>query len=141
MSECTLFWSLRRDCWRTIPRDFAEIVPSTTGVVSAPVQPTTTTVIDRRYDTMTAISGNTYPVKDALKALGARWNPDRKVWMIADDKADQANQIVATAGPKKPYSPSRGSYSRRSRECPRCGCSECGGPCQGPSFDPCFDCR
>lgn len=27
------------------------------------------------------------------------------------------------------------------RECPDCGCTECGGPCRGPAFDPCFDCR
>ena len=33
---------------------------------------------------MTAITGNTYPVKDSLKALGARWNPDQKAWMIDD---------------------------------------------------------
>ena len=28
--------------------------------------------------TTIAITGNTYPVKDQLKALGARWNPDAK---------------------------------------------------------------
>jgi len=46
---------------------------------------------------MTAITGNTYPVKDSLKALGARWNPDQKAWMIDDSKADQARKIVADA--------------------------------------------
>ena len=46
---------------------------------------------------MTAITGNTYPVKDQLKALGARWNPDQKAWMVTDDKVGQARQIVAGA--------------------------------------------
>ena len=42
-----------------------------------------------------AITGNTYPVKDQLKALGARWNPDQKAWMVEADKADQARKIVS----------------------------------------------
>ena len=58
---------------------------------------------------LVAITGNTYPVKDALKAIGARWNGDRKCWMIAPDKADKARQIVSgnTAAPSAPraYNP------------------------------------
>lgn len=50
-----------------------------------------------------AITGNTYPVKDALKALGARWNADAKAWMVTADKAKEAQAIVAGAGPKKAY--------------------------------------
>ena len=46
------------------------------------------------------IAGNTYPVKDQLKALGARWNGDDKCWMISADKADEARAIVA--GSKAP---------------------------------------
>lgn len=46
---------------------------------------------------MTAITGNTYPVKDSLKALGARWNADQKAWMVEDSKAEQARKIVAGA--------------------------------------------
>jgi hypothetical protein len=44
-----------------------------------------------------AITGNTYPVKDQLKSLGARWNPERKAWMVPADKADAARKIVGTA--------------------------------------------
>ena len=44
-----------------------------------------------------AISGNTYPVKEALKALGARWNADGKAWMVPADKADEARALVAGA--------------------------------------------
>ena len=68
---------------------------------------------------MTAISGNTYPVKDQLRALGGKWNPDAKAWMVPDDKADQAKALVAGApasnpGEKKPYRPTR---------CKQCGCA------------------
>lgn len=42
-----------------------------------------------------AITGNTYPVKGALSALGATWNKASKAWMIDADKADEARAIVA----------------------------------------------
>lgn len=51
-------------------------------------------------NSLTKIAGNTYPVKDQLKALGARWNGDDKCWMISADKADEARAIVA--GSKAP---------------------------------------
>ena len=44
---------------------------------------------------LVAITGNTYPVKDQLKALGARWNPDSKAWMVPATQADVARRIVA----------------------------------------------
>lgn len=44
-----------------------------------------------------AITGNTYPVKEQLKALGARWNGDLKAWMISGEKATEAQKIVAGA--------------------------------------------
>ena len=52
----------------------------------------TTATVDR-----VAITGNTYPVKDHLKAIGGRWDPDRKVWMVPADRAEEARQIVAGA--------------------------------------------
>lgn len=66
---------------------------------------------------MIAITGNTYPVKDQLRALGAKWNPDKKVWMIADDKAEQAKAIVASA----PAKSASGSNSYRPGRCKACG--------------------
>src|SRR5208282_2050354 len=43
-----------------------------------------------------AIIGNTYPVKDQLKALGGRWSPDQHAWMVPADKANQARALVGT---------------------------------------------
>ena len=48
----------------------------------------------------TAITGNTFPVKDQLKALGGTWNPDIKAWMVPSDKADEARRIVGAAPAK-----------------------------------------
>lgn len=47
---------------------------------------------------MTAITGNTYPVKDQIKALGGRWDPTRKCWNVPDDKAVEARKLVESAG-------------------------------------------
>jgi hypothetical protein len=44
---------------------------------------------------MVAITGNTFPVKDQIKALGGRWNPDEKAWMVPETKADEARSLVA----------------------------------------------
>ncbi len=41
------------------------------------------------------ITGNTYPVKDQLKALGGRWNPTAKGWDVPSAKADEARRLVA----------------------------------------------
>lgn len=45
----------------------------------------------------TPISGNTYPVKDQLKALGGQWQPDQKVWMVPEERAAEAEALVASA--------------------------------------------
>ncbi len=59
-----------------------------------------------------AITGNTYPVKEQIKALGGRWNADRKVWLVPADKASAAQALVAGA-PKSAYAPARnGGYIR-----------------------------
>jgi hypothetical protein len=69
---------------------------------------------------MRAISGNTYPVKEQIRALGARWNADKKGWDVADEKADQAKAIVAAAPAK---APANGQSSYRPSRCKTCGCA------------------
>lgn len=74
----------------------------------------------RRDVRMVAISGNTYPIKDQIRALGGRWDADARCWRVPEDKADEARALVAGA-PKQPqryvsasarYAPPR----RRSRD-------------------------
>lgn len=45
-----------------------------------------------------AITGNTFPVKDQLKALGAYWNPDQRAWMVRTDQAEATRRIVSGTG-------------------------------------------
>lgn len=48
-----------------------------------------------------AIIGNTYPVKEQLKALGGRWDADQRAWMVPAEKAEQARSLVTSAPTSK----------------------------------------
>lgn len=52
------------------------------------------------------IKGNSFPVKEQIKALGGKWNPAEKAWMVPADKADEAAALVAAA-PKEAFKPYR----------------------------------
>ena len=61
---------------------------------------------------MTAIGGNTFPVRGALKALGGVWNKERKAWMVPDDKAEEAKRLVATPASAMAREAGKASYCR-----------------------------
>lgn len=76
--------------------------------------------------TRIAISGNTYPVKDKIKALGGRWDAERKAWMVPSERAEQARQLVAGAPTGYVSTHSSRPALRRRRwnqddECEMCG--------------------
>jgi hypothetical protein len=48
------------------------------------------------------VTGNTYPVKDQIKALGGRWDAAQKGWLLPADKADAARALVGGTAPKSP---------------------------------------
>jgi len=73
-----------------------------------------------------AIRGNTYPVKEQLKALGARWDAAAKVWRIDESKSAQAQAVVG--GTKA--APRRETFVR---------CADCGIESQG--YYRCLDCN
>ncbi len=84
------------------------------------------------------ITGNTYPVRDQLRQLGATWNPAGKAWMVSPEQAEQARAIVASApagrAPSSSYGRSRyrsDAFSGRnqSRYGGRCNCEDY--PCCG----------
>ena len=72
---------------------------------------------------MVPITGNTFPVKDQLKSIGARWNPDDKLWMITPAKLAEANSIVSAAPVLVPGK-----------------CSKCGATCKEP-YTLCLKCK
>lgn len=65
---------------------------------------------------MVLITGNTYPVKEALKALGAKWDAVEKGWRVPAGKAQEAQSLVSGA----PRS-TRPSGSYRPSRCKQCG--------------------
>jgi len=82
----------------------------------------------------TLITGNTYPVKDQIKALGGRWNSVRKGWEVPTANAEEAQALVESA----PRSSGRNgrvsfevrtsggtfyrNYNGRCEDAPCCGC-------------------
>ncbi|MBY6242216.1 hypothetical protein [Methylosinus sp. Sm6] len=44
--------------------------------------------------TTAPITGNTFAHKDALKAMGGRWDPAAKGWRVPAEKAAEANALV-----------------------------------------------
>lgn len=67
----------------------------------------------------TVITGNTYPVREGLRALGGRWDPDRKAWIVPAARAEEARALVAG----KPEGKS-GPAVYRPRQCRVCGARE-----------------
>lgn len=63
------------------------------------------------------ITGNTFPVKEQLKALGARWNKDAKGWEVPAEKAEEAKALVAGAPQEATTKKGRPRYTR----CQVCG--------------------
>lgn len=60
------------------------------------------------------ITGNTYSVRDQLKALGCIWLASRKVWVApTDDVAAKAKALVPAG---------RGAARRTGNACQQCGC-------------------
>jgi|GEM_PF-2802873 len=53
------------------------------------------------------ITGNTYPVRNEIKALGGKWDPKTKGWRVPTEKAAEATKLVAAAGASRgaPLSP------------------------------------
>ena len=64
-----------------------------------------------------AIVGNTYPVKEKLKSIGAKWNADAKSWMIDEAKLSEAQKIVSET--PKDFKATPFIYHR----CKECGCA------------------
>jgi|SRR5579863_5208699 len=93
--------------------------------------------------TMTAISGNTFPVKAMLKSLRATWDKDAKVWMVPSDKAEEAQRIVRNAPAREKRELSRTdiiTIAVRKRGGTPGVCASCGNKCKFP-YDECLDCK
>lgn len=74
-----------------------------TQIVSKPTVPKTTPkrgTSGAPVPAMVAVTGKTFDVKEELKKLGGRWDPDAKAWMIPVAKAAEARAIVGRGAVK-----------------------------------------
>ena len=60
------------------------------------------------------ITGNTYPVKDQIKALGGKWSAASKGWLVPAENAAAAWQLVGNAPAPAPRSDRSGASRYRS---------------------------
>jgi hypothetical protein len=84
---------------------------------------------------LVAIEGNTYPIKDKLRAMGGTWDAGAKVWRVPSSKAEEAKALVAAQPAKASadYTQTRqysGAQPKRSFGVRRNGgrCRGCKGP-------------
>lgn len=92
---------------------------------------------------LTKIAGNTYPVKDQLRALGGKWNATDKCWEVPTDKAGEAQKLVTNAPPAAKRELTRAdiiAIAVRKRGGRPGVCSMCGGKCTHP-YDECWNCK
>ena len=85
------------------------------------------------------ITGNTYPVKEQIKALGGKWSKAGQGWIVPAEVAEECRALVNNAPPTPPrrgyekykshrfYFPSTGGelYQNKNGRCedaPCCGC-------------------
>lgn len=52
---------------------------------------------------MSPIGGNTYPVKEELKNIGAKWDAQKKIWMVPDSRMKDAQDIMKKAPPSSKW--------------------------------------
>jgi hypothetical protein len=70
------------------------------------------------------ITGNTYPVKDKIKALGGHWDANAKGWQVPETAAQQAKLLVESA-PKTAKTSNHRRTNRYSRGVDRYGDCHC----------------
>jgi hypothetical protein len=79
-------------------------------------------------NTLSLITGNTYPHRQALRALGGRWNPIAQGWEVPAELADRCRALVAgprTVSTVVRFSSGAEIYQNRRGRCedaPCCGC-------------------
>lgn len=101
-------WDGTAKAWWTAKADIAARIVAKYNTDVPTSEPST--------ETMVAITGNTYPVREQLAAMGGRWNAQRKAWMVPESRATDARGVVAGA----PSRPRNNQYGKRGR------CDECG---------------
>ena len=71
---------------------------------------------------MVKVFGKTFPVKDALRDMGGKWNAGEKCWEVPDDKGEDAKKLVGSVIVTNRDNSAYGQ-SQQKKKCWECGCS------------------
>lgn len=61
--------------------------------------PITQHIMSTATESAVLITGNTYPVREQLKALGGQWDAGAKGWRVPAARVTEARALVAGAAP------------------------------------------
>lgn len=75
--------------------------PAAAPIYKSPPPPPPPPPPRNRFAGMTPIAGNTYPIKDALKAMGALYDGTSKQWFVPDNRLQDALDLLSKAPPLK----------------------------------------
>lgn len=50
------------------------------------------------YKSQTIWTGNTYPIRDAIKSLGGRWDAARKAWVVPALSMSERSKVYSLCG-------------------------------------------
>lgn len=55
------------------------------------------------------VTGNTFPVRDALRAMGSTWSSDERGWYVPMERLEEAEELIRNAPKNEP----RGKSGRK----------------------------
>ena len=110
----------RKGCGAPIitgPMDDAIAIQSAVRRAAQPVAtPAPVVVATVEPEAMELVTGDTWPVRGELAAMGGRWDAAAKGWMVPAAKAERARKLV---GPAPAWKRTSAAKARR------CGCGQC----------------
>lgn len=95
-------------------------IPYIPPIPQAPKDLTTATsvVVNPTFPAYIPVHGNTYPVKDKLRAIGGYWEPNKRMWFVPSDKKAEAEAIVGNAPKSAPTTHPNNGYAVKSKPVP-----------------------
>lgn len=108
-------WDASERAWRIAPEKlpFAIAIVENQTLAPAAASPTDIEAISDPFEddaegprlvSLDKADGATYEARDALRAVGARWDKNQRSWLIREDKAEYARAVL-TAGATVPSAP------------------------------------
>jgi len=104
-------WDSEQKAWWTGKADVAVALVAELALVTAASEQAQA-ALPAATSEMVTVLGNTYPVRDRLRALGGQWDAVAKAWRVPSSRADMARAAVESA-PQSSRPASRRSFVRR----------------------------